>query len=300
MIFLIASGKIIMDKKTITKEISDLELLESLTNAYAEISSTRMKRTRGSVLLNRTFLEEIASIFKEVQESYAREVLVLARKKGFKKGQKITFLAHNGKVVAVFMSANTSFYGDLTKKVFDAFLKEVEEKNVEATIVGNLGLGMFRDHALGRPYSYFELPDYGVDRNQMAELVRHLVEYEEIHIYYGKFKSVINQTPDMVVISSQTELNTNKNTKAVKYLFEPSLEEILMFFETEMFSSIFEQTVNESQLAKFASRMIAMDQAAQKVKETLGNVKIENLRLIHNTYNKKQLEYLSSIERTFI
>src|SRR5438270_9967869 len=129
-----------MDKKTITKEISDLELLQSLTNAYAEISSSRMKKTRNSVLLSRDFLGEISKIFKEVQASYEREVLALARKKGFKKGEKITFLAHNGKTVAVFMSANTGFYGNLTKKVFESFLKEVEDKNLEAAIVGKLGV----------------------------------------------------------------------------------------------------------------------------------------------------------------
>ena len=72
-------------------------------------------------------------------------------------------------------------------------------------------------------------------------------------------------------------------------------ETILIFFEKEMFSSIFEQTLSESQLAKFASRMLAMDAAGEKVRQGLLVAKSENLKLTHKIGNKKQLESLSSI-----
>lgn len=283
-----------MDRKTITKQINDLENLKSLADAYAQISSSRMKNTREGVVKSREFLNEIQEIFKELQVSYRNQFLSLARKKRLKKGEKLTFLSHNGKSVAVFISANTAFYGDLTKKVFDLFIKEVREKDMEATIVGGLGLEMFKDIAPDRSYSYFDLPDYGFDREKMSELIRHLVEYEEIYVFYGKFKSILSQTADEVSISAQTPIGDKQNIKVTKYLFEPSLEEILMFFETEMFSSIFEQILHESQLAKFASRMLAMDQAGEKIRRTLIEEKTKNLRLTHSLANKKQLEFLSS------
>ncbi len=284
-----------MDKKTITKEIIDLEVLQSLTNAYAEISSGRMKKTRTLVLSSRQFLEEIQGIFRELQDSYREEVLALARKKGIKKGEKVTFLSHNGKSVAVFISSNTGFYGELTKKVFDLFNKKLEGEDFEATIVGNLGLSMFKEINPNKSYSYFELPDYGFDREKMADLVRHLVEYEKIYLFYGKFKNLVNQEAEEVVISSETEIKELDKAKRVKYLFEPSLEDILMFFEKEMFSSIFEQTINESQLAKFASRMLAMDAAGERIRKSLQISKENKLKLMHAVANKKQLESLSSI-----
>lgn len=282
-----------MDKKTITKQISDLQVLESLTNAYAEISSSRMKKTRDSVVLSREFLAEIQSIFKELQSSYRREFINLARKN--KKGEKITFLAHNGRKVAVFLSSNTGLYGNLTKKVFKLFKDDIEKEHMEATIVGKLGLSLFLESVNSASYSYFELPDYGFDRDKMAELIRHLVQYEEIHIYYGKFSTIVNQEAEKIVISAQSQITNDAKGKTTKYLFEPSLEEILMYFETEMFSSVFEQVINESQLAKFASRMLAMDQAQEKVKQSLGTARLENSKLNHYMANKKQGEYLSSI-----
>jgi ATP synthase F1 gamma subunit len=283
-----------MDKKTITKEITDLQVLENLTNAYAEISSSRMKKTRNSVLSSRSFLEEIQAVFKEIQDSYRYEFIALAKKKGIKKGDKITFLSHNGKSVAVFISSNTGFYGDLSRKVFDLFTEKIKNDNFEATIVGNLGLSMFKELNPNRSYSFFELPDYGFDREKLAELAKHLVEYEEIHIFYGKFKNLVNQEPEEVIISSETPIEGDKKVNKVKYLFEPSLEDILIFFEKEMFSSIFEQTISESQLAKFASRMLAMDRAGEKIRKNLLTTKENKLKLMHAIANKKQIEYLSS------
>lgn len=280
-----------MDKKSITKEILDLQVLETLTNAYAEISSGRMKKTRDSVVLSREFLVEIQTIFKELQASYRREFLHLAKKKG----EKITFLSHNGRKVALFLSSNTGLYGNLTKKVFRKFKSDLEKENMEATIVGKLGLSLYLETFPKGSYSYFELPDYGFDRDKMAELINHLVEYEEIHIYYGKFSTIINQDVDKIVISAESEIDKEDEKKHTKYLFEPSLVEILTFFETEMFSSVFEQVINESQLAKFASRMIAMDEAQEKVKQNLFQAKLEKSKLLHHLNNKKQIEYLSSV-----
>ncbi len=284
-----------MDRKIITKQINDLQILEALSSAFAEISSGRMKKTRDSVVLSREFLEEIQGIFRELQDSYRREFLSLARRRGFKKGEKLTFLSHNGRSVALFLSSNAGFYGSITKKVFDDFVKDVQADDLEATIVGKLGLSMFLQVFPGKSYSYFELPDYGYDRDKMAQLVRHLVKYEEIRIYYGKFKSIVNQFADRVVISAQTMIGEKTNAKPTKYLFEPNFEEILVFFETEMFSSLFEQVISESQLAKFASRMIAMDAAGERIRESLSVAKLDYSRQVHYVNNKKQLEYMSSI-----
>ena len=109
-----------MDSKTLNSQANYLETLQRLTSAYAEISSSRMKKVRGSVLSARDFLESLDEIFQEVRKSYRKEVMQLSKKK---KGDNITFLSHNGKTVAVFLSANTGLYGELMQKTFNKFIK---------------------------------------------------------------------------------------------------------------------------------------------------------------------------------
>jgi ATP synthase F1 gamma subunit len=283
-----------MDEGGINTQIADLTTLQTLTRVYGKVASTRMRKTRDSVLASRRFLEAIDSIFHQVRSSYAREVMALVKGRRGKKPEKITFLAHNGKTVALLLSANTGLYGDIVQRTFDLFIKEVREKGSEATIVGRLGLSLFLETEPNRPYTYFDLPDNKIDREQLAKVTRHLVPYEEIHVYYGKFQNVVNQIPTRFNIAAEMPAAEKPGEAHVKYLFEPSLEEILMFFETEIFASVFEQSVRESQLAKFAARNMAMDKAGENIKKELEKVRLQKLRLRHVVDNRKQLNSLAS------
>lgn len=282
------------DKKEIDAEIGQLSALSSLVRAYEEIASLRMKKTRDSVLKNRQFLAEINDIFEQVRMSFARRVNELARKKGKPGKEKITFLAHNGKTVTVFLSANTGLYGDIVQNTFELFLKEVRQGRSEVTIIGRHGLGLFLAEEPDRPYTYFDLPDYGISSSDLDEIIKHIVQYEEIHVYYGQFINVISQRPDTLTISAEISLKGEQKESKILYIYEPTLENILMFFETEIFASLFEQSVREGQLAKFASRVMAMDRADINVKNKLNELKFEKMRVLHRAANRKQLNSLSS------
>jgi F-type H+-transporting ATPase subunit gamma len=282
-------------KKQIENEISELVSLNDITKAYALISSIMIKRVRESVLKSRDFLDSIFDIFNEVFYSYKKEVMSLAIKGRGKKG--ITFLSHNGRTVCVFLSSNTRLYGDVVVDTFNNFLREIREKDVEATIIGRYGLILFRQVEKGRPYTYFDFPDNEIDTKQLMSIISHLVQYEEIHLYYPKFENVITQRPSVFKISAGSTITEArpKEFKYVSYIFEPSLEDILIFFETEIFTSVFEQTIRESQLAKFASRLVAMDIAQGRIKDKISEAKLRKSKLVHAVSNRKQLHSLLGI-----
>jgi F-type H+-transporting ATPase subunit gamma len=287
-----------LDKNELAKQHSELTTLKVLVKVYGEIAAHRMNQVREEVLFSRRFLEELESVFEEVRRSYVAQLKVLAKYKKIK-GEKVTLLAHNGKTVAVFLSANTKLYGDLVQRTFEMFVEDVEYAGAEATVVGNVGLEMFKSRMGDKPVSFFAFPDNGVDRQQLAELVKHLVKYEAIHVYYGKFTNVITQEPMMYPISAEIPLEDKQNAKPIDYLFEPSLEAILMYFETEIFGTLLEQTVRESQLAKYAARLTAMDRAEQNVEKRLKGMQLTRMKLVHRTLNRKQLNSMGPVLRHF-
>ena len=280
-------------EKEIEAELNQLTALQILVRVYEEIASYRMKKTRESVLRNRLFLKKIDEVFEQVRLSYAQEVNELAREKGKPGREKITFLAHNGKTVSVLLSANTGLYGAIVRKTFELFLKDVQTGQVEATIVGRHGLGLFLAEETGVPYTYFDLPDHSVTSADLDEVTKHIVQYEEIHVYYGEFLNVIKQRPTELTISAEISLKEEPGKARVSYIFEPNLEKILRFFETEIFASLFEQSVREGQLAKFASRVMAMSKAESNIDKGLGRLKFEKLRVTHRVKNRKQLNSLA-------
>lgn len=279
--------------RNIDSELTQLRALQTLVRVYEEIASFRMKRIRESVLKNREFLKEINTVFEEVRLSYAREVRELAKKKGKPGAEKVTFLAHNGKTVAVLLSANTGLYGDIVKKTFSLFLSEIATGKVETTIVGRHGLSLYLAEDTGIPYTYFDLPDSSVTPEDLDRIVGHIVQYEEIHVYYGEFLNVIKQNPAELTISAEISLKDTPGEAHVKYIFEPNLKKILSFFETEIFASLFEQAVREGQLAKFASRVMAMNKAEENIDEELKDLVLEKLRVNHQITNRKQLNSLA-------
>jgi len=282
-----------IDERALNEELGRISTLQTLVRAYGEIAAIRMGKTRTSVLTNRDFLVQLNSVFEDVRASYAQEVAALAKKT--KGPVRVTFLAHNGKTVSVLISANTGLYGEIVRSTLGLFLEEVRQNISEVTIVGRHGLSLFLSEEPNRPYSYFDLPDDRVESSDLEEVIKHIVQYSEIHVFYGKFHSVITQRPEKLEVSAEISLTITTKQEPRHYLFEPTLEGVITFFETEIFATNFEQVIREAQLAKFASRVLAMDRADENTKEEIIKLNFEKSRLRHRSINKKLLNAISSL-----
>lgn len=284
-----------MTKKQIISEMEGVSALEHMIETYEEIAASRMQKVRSFVLKNREFLSGITTIFQEVKTSYKNEVKRLIRKKKSKEQTTTNFTISNGKTVCVFLSANTGLYGPIVKETFKTFLNQIKEnKTCDVTIIGKLGLALFLKESK-MPYTYFDLPDGIIEAKDIANIAVHLIKYEDVVVFHGQYQSIIKQTPNVLKITADTASSGNIQNTEIKYIFEPSLEKIMTLFEAEIFSLIFEQTVHESQLAKFAARMVLLDSAAENTKEELKRLNSTKLRLQHNTINSQQLEKLTSM-----
>jgi F-type H+-transporting ATPase subunit gamma len=281
--------------KDIKSEISQVNSLNELTQVYGEIASTRMKKIRGYVLKNREFLDAIESIFRDTLKAFSQQLAERIKQGKMQKGENVTFLAHNGKTVAAVITANTGFFGEVVKDTFRKFVSDIKDKNIEVTVIGKVGKGLFTSAFPNRPFAYFELPDYGIDKEKLEEVIRHLVQYGEIRLYYGKFISVVTQKPETRSITAGTSVQNSSDETVTDYIFEPSIEDVLMFFETQIFASLFDQTLRESQLAKFASRIIAMDRASQNIEKKVKDLNLEKLSLAHKLANTKQLNSMGPV-----
>ncbi len=279
------------DQKTLRKDINQLMTLGQLTRVYAQLASIKMKEVRYGVLSSRSFMTSVYDVFETVLFSYQQQVAVLLKDK---KSAGLTFLPHNGKTVAVFLSATGGLYGDVVHNTFALIKQAMKRPDIEVTIVGNQGVSLFKREFPHMPYTYFEFPENMIDEAQLVKIVVHLVQYEVIEVYYPQFQSVIRQQPTKRIMSAQPTLEKTGAPRK-KYIFEPNLQEILRFFESQIFTALLDATVRESQLSKFASRIIAMDSASERIKEHIKKQEFEYLRMSHETANRKQLNQLNGM-----
>jgi ATP synthase F1 gamma subunit len=282
-------------KKELNLESEFLDTLHTILETYEEIAATRMGRIRSSVLGNRVFLLEINEIFQQVKTSYKAQIEMFMKNKRIKDPSKLTFIKKNGKTLYVFVSANTGLYGDIIRKTYEVFIDNLKRKPGDVAILGKLGLEIFIAEKFAAPLSYFEFPDDKIDEITMRKIIEYIVKYEQVLVFYEKFNTVISQSPIVTNISGDP-LPWEKSGPSARYFFEPSLEKIMEFFEKEIFASIFQQTILESELAKFASRMVSLDFASENTRIKLKQNILAKNKIKHQESNKKQLEKFASMK----
>lgn len=287
------------EQKQLKEDIETSKTFNLLTRSYQEHAVGQINFARFSVLNSREFAEDLEEIFSNIKTSYKTRLLRKEVKSLVKK---------NGKDVWVLISANNKLYGDLVRRVCKLFAERVQKVSpdkVDLIIIGRQGKIIFEGFKLDRDYQYFELPDMNVSVEYLREICKNFILYENVNVFYGKFNNVISQSAVESSLSGNLESDNQDDTvdkkdieniekmKKMNYFFEPSLEEILVFFENQILSLLLNQTVQEGQLARFASRINAMEIAQKNIHKQLEKLVKKQKMFKVMEMNKQQLELIA-------
>ncbi len=299
--------------KELRETIDTVSTMGMVVQAMQEISVMKMQKERKGVIQTRSFLDQLTAVFYDVKMSYKNKILGILSKKN-KGTDDFSSFVKNGKSVSVLLSSNGKLQGDIISKVFKFFIESIKDKNDDIIIVGKVGKELYGKSGNKKEPQYFEIPDSDVKIEDLKELVLALVNYQKIDVYYGKFESIVTQTAIVSNVSGyKTEdkvqdllFKDMKETAAKSkdeknpheyrhFLFEPSLNEILQFFETQVFASLFKQTVSEAQLARHGSRIRSMGEAVSHIETEKKTLSTKERRTKQMFSNKKQIERLSGV-----
>ena len=276
--------------KEIKENLKALSNIETITRAYQEIANLRMNEIRQTVLSNREFIEELSRVYTLAKKAY----LALLKMGGGAMKKKESFIKRGRGKVAVFLSGNKPFYGTLILDIWQEIQRDLKEKGGDLVVVGKTGKYFAETSGWGMKMFYFELDDEKPERERVKEIIEFLENYEEIIIFHGRFHTVLSQK---VVQTNISGITLEKELGEVKsYLFEPPLEAILEFFETELMSAFFNQTLLEHRLSRYATRMVAMYQATENAEKIREKLETEQKKLERQLLNKKQIEVFSGFQ----
>jgi len=251
-----------LDQRQLKTNYEFLETIRSLCVAYEQISVMKMKKIKDAVLFTRSYYDELSEVYLQMKSTYKHQVMDLAKKNKIKDPEKLLLMGKNEKTVDVLLSANNKLYGDILNKVFYKFIEETRNKNTDLVIIGRLGKEMYDDLGLKKTYIYFEIPDTDLTVSDLKPVINNIIKYSKINVFFGRYESFFSQLALNKNITGDIMMGNDRDLKENKfYYFEPNLEKILLFFETQIFSNFFKQTAYEGQLARYASRISAMEQA---------------------------------------
>lgn len=270
--------------REIESEIEHLHSVQIVVETYETISAYYIRRIRNSVLQNRAFHDGLNSIFHEIKKA-----------EGGLNAFSPPLLKNNSKTVFVLLTANSGFYGDIVSKTVSLFLERWNRLPVDVAVVGKTGKVLMAEISPRIKYTYFDFPDLKVDMDQLRSITKFISAYGKVTVFHGSFQSFLIQQPVASEISGRELLSAPSAEPAEKYLFEPTLEKVVMFFETEISASLFEQTFHESRLAKLTSRLVLLDRASVKITEAFRKTSFRSQQLRHQIFNRKQLNAMSGV-----
>ena len=287
--------------KEVEKDIEALNDFHDLIETYEEIAAIRMRKVKKSVLMEREFLKGLGDVFRFVEMAYDTFLIKLGN---IKKGKK-HFLKTNGKDVRILLSANMGLYGEIVHKTLYKFVEDVKnDPEADVVIIGSVGKKTFEALVPNRQYQPFEFSDSGIDDENMKRILDYVLQYRNIYVYHGLFESILKQLPTVTNVTGDVSKFAEKENPEAKEeeledpkfgFFEPTIEDVAAFFETQTLSVIFEQAMHESSLSKFASRMVTLDMAISNVNEQIKTTNFSLKKLKHRNFNKKQITLVSSI-----
>ncbi len=303
------------NKKIIESDIDFTNAFRLISQAYEEIAVMKMRKIRASVVKTREYYAKLTEIFIDVKTEQRKQLEEMEKKmhrmtqKGEKPSKiKIKVLKLEKKVepklnktVSVFLSANTTLYGDLIERVFRLFVDKTSKDDSDIIIVGRVGKRLYDEQEKKKQYLYFEIPDVEISIENLRPILFHLVKYKNVMVYYGKFENIVIQIPTISNITGDLPFlaEDKKKTQPVGpgqiYLFEPSFEALLRFFEDLMVTSLFRQTVHESQLSRLASRIMSMEKAQQNIETQIRKLRFGEKKIVQLEDNNRQIERLSGM-----
>ena len=231
--------------------LEDVSSLKMVAQAYTEISAIKLQKIRSGIERNRIFFQEITSVFRMVK--------VAADQRG---REQAVPAARKKKAVSILLTSNQRFYGDLEYHLTQFFTEHTSTFNTDRIVIGSTAKDFFRAMAQPPPHQLYLFSSDIPPLEELRKLVDTLTDYEQIFVYYCRMQSVLVQTPSVVdLLQKPPEHYLMSKEHSFHSIFEPDIDEMLQFFNTQITMLLLEQIFLESELARTAARLTAMNQA---------------------------------------
>jgi len=265
----------------------------NFADSLQKIAASRMVRLRRLVMNSRRFVDEATIILRELELERTKKIKreLGIEKSTFENQKKKDQEAEKLKTAIIVVSSTQGLAGsyntEITKKL-DIILPE--HKTAEYFVIGSKGQAYFAKNAKKYDIKYYpyDIPE-DVSIEDLRPLVSMFYHYDQIFIVYSKF--INTATRDVVFIELAVPHveaeEIKKEQDEGKFIFEPSVEELIQSVTTNLRSALFRQQILDSKLALYTAQMLAMKTAADNAVDLLKELQMQYNKARRKLIDKK-------------
>ena len=255
--------------KEIKTRIRSMESTKQITKAMEMVAASKLRRAQAQVLNSRPYFEIIRSTMQSIVDSnrdfsspYLNERPV-------------------SKVMVIVIAGDRGLAGGYNSNILKLVQSQIQGKDATVLPIGKKAVDYFRSHKVPMlTETYAEAADVTIgDCFSMAkQLSRAFLngEFDEVHVAYTNFVSVLTQTPDSLRLLPLTRQELGESSAPhCDTVYEPDSEAVFASIVPEYLGGVLYGALCESRAAEQAARRAAMDSATQNAEEMIDDLSLK-------------------------
>ena len=253
--------------KEIKNRIRSMESTKQITKAMEMVAASKLRRAQAQVLNSRPYFEILKNTIDQI----------VATNRDFSSPYLVTRPVK--KALYLVIAGDRGLAGGYNSNILKLVESEMEGKDAVVLPIGKKAVDHFR--ARRTPMlseNYAEASDISIGDcfSISKQLSRAFLsgEFDEIHVAYTNFVSVLSQTPACMKLLPLTAEQPHP-TGASDILYEPDSTEVFEAIVPEYLGGIVYGALCESRAAEQAARRTAMDAATSNAEDMIADLSLK-------------------------
>jgi len=285
--------------KDIRIRIASVKSTQQVTSAMKMVSAAKLRKAQDAIIQMRPYAEKLNEILTSVSSNLSSDV-----------DNKYAGRKTEGKILIIAITSNRGLCGGFNSNVVKRtselltvdFKEQAKKNNVDIFAIGKKAVDGLKSKGIKVTISY---PDFYDKMNfaTVSEIAQTIMDsyahgdYDHVELVYNQFKNAAVQNlvneQFLPVKPIKPEVSKSKSASNLSYLFEPSMQEIVVTIIPQSLKIQFFKAILDSVAAEHGARMTAMHKATDNAFELIRELKLNYNKARQASITNEILEIVS-------
>ncbi len=278
-----------VSSKDIKNRIRSMESTKQITKAMEMVAASKLRQAQSRVAASRPYFEILHNTITEIVNSnrdFSSPYLVP------REGNRALY---------VVIAGDRGLAGGYNSNILKLCTQEMEGKDATVLPIGKKAVDYFHNHGnkiLTTAYAEASEVSIGDCFSISKQIAKAYLngEFDEIHIGYTDFVSVLSQTADTMRLLPLVQNSSEEGRTNSDMLYEPNAEEVFASIVPEYLGGILYGALCESRCAEQAARRTAMDSATSNAEDMIADLSLKYNRARQAAITQEITEIVAGAE----
>ena len=254
--------------KEIKNRIRSMESTKQITKAMEMVAASKLRRAQAQVQSSRPYFEILRDTINDIVDHNLELASPYLKEREVKK------------VMYIVIAGDRGLAGGYNSNILKMVFAEIKDKDATVLPIGKKALDFFKSKKvdiLTEDYAEAAAVSIGDCFSISKQLSKAFKsgEFDEIHVAYTNFVSVLSQTPCAMKLLPLVREEGKKPTSRCVTMYEPNSEEVFEAIVPEYLGGILYGALCESRASEQAARRTAMDSATSNAEDMIADLSLK-------------------------